>query len=310
MFKKRREVKKMVYHKPALLNASVEGLAIKPDGRYVDVTFGGGGHSREILKSLSDEGRLFAFDQDADAAQNAIDDERFVLIPQNFAFLKNFLRYHKAIPVDGVLADLGVSFHQFDVAERGFSFRFAALLDMRMNQKSEMTAAKVLNTYELEALTSLFRDYGELKNAYKLAEAIVKHREERPLKTIDDLKLAVVEFTPKQMEHKFYAQLFQAIRVEVNDELGALKKLLEQALEVLEVGGRLAVITYHSIEDRLVKNFFRTGNFEGKVEKDFYGKLIRPLEPINRKPIVPNEEEIKANNRARSAKLRIAEKAA
>ncbi len=301
---------KMVYHKPALLDACIEGLSIQPSGIYVDVTFGSGGHSSKILESLGAEGKLFAFDQDSDAKRNVLKDERFVFIPQNFQFLKNYLRYHNSIPVDGILADLGVSFHQFDEAARGFSFRFDAELDMRMNQTGELTAEKVLNTYEQRDLHRILRDYGELKSAYKLAHAVVSYRANNPLKTIVDLKTAVADFVPSKKEHQFYAQLFQAIRIEVNDELEVLRKMLEQAVEVLKVGGRLAVITYHSLEDRLVKNFFRTGNFEGKQEKDFYGKLIRPIEPVNRKPIVPTQEEIESNNRARSAKLRIGEKAA
>lgn len=299
-----------MYHKAALLNDSIAGLDIQAKGTYVDVTFGGGGHSREILLQLSAEGKLYAFDQDPDVAVNVIEDERFMLIPQNFAYLKNFLRLYKAIPIDGLLADLGVSFHQFDVAERGFSFRFSGPLDMRMDQKKELTAAKLLNEYEPEKLEYIFKNYGELRNSKKITAAIVKHRANLPLKTIDDLKQAVEGLVPQKTAHKFLAQLFQAVRIEVNDELRVIEQMLEQALEVLKVGGRLVVITYHSLEDRLVKNFFRTGNFEGKVEKDFYGKLIRPLEPINRKPIVPLENEVKENNRSRSAKLRIAKKVA
>lgn len=300
----------MVYHKPALLNETVDGLIVSPDGSYVDATFGGGGHAREILKRLSSQGKLFAFDQDPEAADNVFEDERLTFIQQNFAFLKNYLKLYRAIPVDGVLADFGVSFHQFDQGERGFSFRFSGPLDMRMDKKRPLTAAKVLNEYDEDRLTHIFKTYGELKNAAKVTAKIVAHRADSPLKTIDELKSLLVEMVPEKVQHKFLAQVFQAIRIEVNEELKVIEQLLEQAVEVLKAGGRITIITYHSLEDRLVKNFFRTGNFEGKVDKDFYGNLIRPLEPINRKPIVPSEKEIKANNRARSAKLRIAEKVA
>lgn len=300
----------MEYHRPALLNETVDGLIVSPDGSYVDATFGGGGHAREILKRLSSQGKLFAFDQDPEAADNVFEDDRLTFIQQNFAFLKNYLKLYRAIPVDGVLADFGVSFHQFDQGERGFSFRFSGSLDMRMDKKRPLTAAKVLNEYDEDRLTHIFKTYGELKNASKVTAKILAQRAESPLKTIDDLKSLLVEMVPEKVQHKFLAQVFQAIRIEVNEELKVIEQLLEQAVEVLKEGGRIAVITYHSLEDRLVKNFFRTGNFEGKVDKDFYGNLIRPLEPINRKPIVPSEKEIKANNRARSAKLRIAEKVA
>lgn len=297
-----------MYHDPVMLRQSVDGLEVKPEGVYVDVTFGGGGHSAAILHSLNEEGRLIAFDQDPDASSNALKDSRFTLVAQNFSFLKNYLRMYKAIPVDGILADLGVSSHQFDVDKRGFSFRFEGPLDMRMDQKRELTAAKLLKEYSLEELTRVFREYGELKNAYKLANLIVGHRESRSLKTIEEFKSLIEPIAPKFSEHKFFAQVFQALRIEVNQELKVLENLLEQSVEVLKPKGRLAVITYHSLEDRMVKNFFRTGNLAGKQEKDFYGKLIRPLEPVNRKPIIPSPEEIEKNKRARSAKLRIAEK--
>lgn len=299
----------MEYHKPALLREAIDGLSIEPKGRYVDATFGGGGHSLEMLKQLSEFGKLFAFDQDPDSLRNSIEDNRFTLINQNFSFLKNYLKLYNAIPVDGVLADLGVSFHQFDQADRGFSFRFSGPLDMRMDQKRELTASKVLNTYSVDDLERIFRSFGELRNARKIAQKIDQYRVHQSIETVEQLKEIVVDMIPEKVAHKFLAQLFQALRIEVNEELKAIEKLLQQALDVLKVGGRLVVITYHSLEDRLVKNFFRTGNFEGKVEKDFYGNQIRPLVPINRKPIVPSENEIMLNNRSRSAKLRIAEKA-
>lgn len=298
----------MEYHKPALLKESVDGLSIQPNGRYVDVTFGGGGHSKEMLNRLSEEGRLFAFDQDPDTEQNRLDDDRFSLINQNFSFLKNFLRMYQAIPVDGVLADLGVSFHQFDVPKRGFSFRFSGPLDMRMDQKRKLTAAKIINEYSVEELERIFRDYGELRNANQVVQKIDAARQEGKIKTVEELKALFEGMVPEKVEHKFLAQVFQALRIEVNEELKVIQDLLEQSAEVLKEGGRMSVITYHSLEDRLVKNFFKTGNVEGKVEKDFFGNLIRPMEPINRKPIVPTEKEISENNRARSAKLRIAEK--
>jgi 16S rRNA (cytosine1402-N4)-methyltransferase len=297
-----------MYHKPALLQESVDGLSMMADGKYVDVTFGGGGHSKEMLGRLSDKGRLFAFDQDPDAEENRIDDERFSLIAQNFSFLKNFLRMYNAIPVDGVLADLGVSFHQFDVPKRGFSFRFEGPLDMRMDQKRKLTAAKIVNTYTAEQLEVIFREYGELRNAKQVVQQIESARAESKITTVEGLREALKNITPEKVEHKFLAQVFQALRIEVNEELKVIQDLLEQTVEVLKDGGRMSVITYHSLEDRLVKNFFKTGNVQGKVEKDFFGNLIRPMDPVNRKPIVPSAAEIKDNNRARSAKLRIAEK--
>lgn len=294
-----------MYHKPVLLNESIEGLAINPSGDYVDVTFGGGGHSREILSFLED-GRLFGFDQDADAQANTLDDERFTLIPQNFRYLSNFLKMHKAAQVDGVLADLGVSSHQFDEVERGFSFRGDADLDMRMNQNADLDAKKVLNTYEESDLVRMFRAYGELKNARRLAAEIVAERVVQPINRVSDLLRVADAAKVGKIGKNYMAQVFQALRIEVNDEMGALKEMLKATEKVLKPNGRLSVITYHSLEDRLVKNYMRTGNFEGKPEKDFYGNLVRPFEPVNRKVIVPSLSEIEENQRARSAKLRVA----
>lgn len=298
----------MEYHKPALLQESVDGLSIVADGSYVDVTFGGGGHSREILKRLSDHGKLFAFDQDPDTERNELKDDRFTMIYQNFSFLKNFLRMYNVIPVDGLLADLGVSFHQFDVPERGFSFRFEGPLDMRMDQKRKLTAAAVVNNYAVEDLERIFKEFGELRNAKQVVQRIESERVMKKIETVERLKDLLHGMVPEKQQHKFLAQVFQALRIEVNEELKVIQALLEQTVEVLKEGGRMVVITYHSLEDRLVKNFFKTGNIEGKVEKDFYGNLIRPMNPINRKPIVPSREEVQQNNRSRSAKLRIAEK--
>ncbi len=297
-----------VYHIPALLPECMEGLRILPDGTYVDVTFGGGGHSREIIRHLGPEGRLLAFDQDLDAQQNSLDDDRFTFIHSNFRFLKNFLRYYQAERIDGLLADLGVSFHHFDEAERGFSFRFDGALDMRMNQQSPQTAATVLNSYDEERLSDIFYLYGELPQARKLANAIIKSRQTNPLQTINNLLEVVRPYINRKQEKKELAQLFQALRIEVNAEMESLRKMLRQALDILNPGGRLVVLTYHSLEDRLVKNFFKTGNFEGKADKDFFGKTTTPFKLINRKVIVPTEEEIERNPRSRSAKLRIAEK--
>lgn len=297
-----------VYHIPALLPECMEGLRILPDGTYVDVTFGGGGHSREIIRHLGPEGRLLAFDQDLDAQQNSLEDDRFTFIHSNFRFLKNFLRYYQAEHIDGLLADLGVSFHHFDEAERGFSFRFDGALDMRMNQQSPLTAATVLNSYDEERLSDIFYLYGELPQARKLANAIVKSRQMNPLQTINNLLEVVRPYINRKQEKKELAQLFQALRIEVNAEMESLRKMLRQALDVLNPGGRLVVLTYHSLEDRLVKNFFKTGNFEGKADKDFFGKITTPFKLINRKVIVPTEEEIERNPRSRSAKLRVAEK--
>ena len=297
-----------VYHIPALLPECMEGLRILPNGTYVDVTFGGGGHSREIIRHLGPEGRLLAFDQDLDAQQNSIDDNRFTFIHSNFRFLKNFLRYYQAEHIDGLLADLGVSFHHFDEAERGFSFRFDGALNMRMNQQSPQTAATVLNSYDEERLSDIFYLYGELPQARKLANAIVKSRQTNPLQTINNLLEVARPYINRKQEKKELAQLFQALRIEVNAEMESLRKMLRQALDALNPGGRLVVLTYHSLEDRLVKNFFKTGNFEGKADKDFFGKITTPFKLINRKVIVPTEEEIERNPRSRSAKLRVAEK--
>ncbi len=295
------------YHNPVLLKQTVDGLAIKSDGVYVDVTFGGGGHSREILKRLGPDGKLFAFDQDKDALDNAIDDERFTLINENFRFIKRFLRFHGVKKVDGILGDFGVSSHQFDVAERGFSTRFEADLDMRMNQSGALSAFEVVNKYDEAGLRKMFLGYGELRNAPKLARAIVGARKENPIKTSSELKEVLSPFLPKHKEHKILAQIYQAIRIEVNQEIDALKEFLMQTVELLEKDGRISLISYHSLEDRLVKRFIRSGMFEGEPEKDMYGNVSVPFKKVG-KLIVPEQEEIKENNRARSAKLRIAER--
>ncbi len=295
------------YHLPALLNESIAGLNLRPDGIYVDVTFGGGGHSRAIIDRLT-TGRLIAFDQDADAAVNAFSDERFTLLIQNFRYLTNNLRYHGISAIDGMIADLGVSFHQFDQQERGFSFRSDADLDMRMNREATLKASDILQSYPEEKLAEIFYLYGELTNSRRLAAAIVRARELSPVVRVNDLLAAIDGLIPARDENKFLARLFQSLRIEVNQELEALREMLSQALSVLKPGGRMAVITYHSLEDRLVKNFIRTGNFEGVTEKDFYGNVTLPLKAVNRRVIVPSEEEIKKNSRARSARLRIAEK--
>ena len=297
----------MEYHNPVLLKESIDGLAVNPNGVYVDVTFGGGGHSKEILKRLGKEGRLFGFDQDADAQANKIDDERFVLVPENFRYIKRFLRFYGIKKVDGVLADLGVSSHQFDEAERGFSTRFDAELDMRMNQKDELSAFKIVNKYPEEALGNVLFKYGELRNAKAMARQIVSARAENQIKTSFELKTVLKQFLPNAKEHKILAQIFQAIRIEVNQEIEVLKEFLNQIPELLNDGGRLSVISYHSLEDRLVKRFIRNGLFEGEPEKDFYGNFEVPLKKVG-KLIIPSKEEIKINNRARSAKLRIATK--
>ena len=297
----------MEYHNPVLLKECIEGLNINPAGIYVDVTFGGGGHSREILKHLT-TGKLYAFDQDDDAVKNKIDDERFVLIKQNFRYLKNFLKMYNALPIDGLLADLGVSSHQFDEAERGFSIRFNAKLDMRMDQNGKQTAADVLNTYSEEELKRIFKLYGEVDNAGYLASIIFHNRKEKHIDTVNDLKVMITKCVKKGRENQYYAQVFQALRIEVNKELDVLQELLIQSLEVLKPGGRLVVISYHSLEDRLVKNIMRSGKFEGEVEKDFYGNQLTPFKQITKKPIIPSAEENEINSRARSAKLRIAEK--
>jgi 16S rRNA (cytosine1402-N4)-methyltransferase len=296
-----------MYHVPVLLKESIEGLAIKPEGIYVDATYGGGGHAREILNHLI-TGRLIAFDQDEDALRNKPEDERCMVIHQNFRYMKNFLRLYKAMPVDGILADLGISSHQIDVPERGFSIRYDTELDLRMDQKKSLSAKYVLNTYSFERLREIFSTYGELNNAGAIASLILKGRQEREIITVNQFKNILTSCTPRGKENQFFARIFQALRIEVNDELEVLKELLKQSNELLKPGGRLVVIAYHSLEDRLVKNFMKTGNFEGTLEKDFYGNVIQPLLPLTRKPIEPSEEEIKTNNRSRSAKLRIAEK--
>lgn len=296
------------YHTPVMLNECIEALNIKPNGTYVDVTFGGGGHSREILKHLSKDGRLLAFDQDADARQNIIDDDRFVFVDQNFRFLKNFCRLHDAIPVDGILADLGVSSYQFDQAERGFSIRFDAELDMRMNQESALSAKDVINNYSEADLHRIFGIYGEIQNAKSLANTIVTSRLNTPIVTVADLKNVIANRIPKGKENKYLAQVFQALRIEVNQELEALKDFLMQSAEVLVSGGRLVVMSYHSLEDRLVKNFIAKGKFSGEVEKDLYGNDNKPFDTVSRGVITASEQEISENNRARSAKLRIAVK--
>jgi 16S rRNA (cytosine1402-N4)-methyltransferase len=297
----------MEYHNPVLLKESVDGLDIKPDGIYVDVTFGGGGHSREILARLGPNGKLFAFDQDEDALANAIDDERFTLINENFRFIKRFLRFHNVRNVDGILADLGVSSHQFDVAERGFSTRFDAELDMRMSKKNKLDAYKVVNEYDEANLRRVFLDYGELKNAPVIARTIMEARLNQPIKNTEQLKVVLGRFLPAHKSNKILAQMYQAIRIEVNQEMDVLKEFLEQSLEILKPGGRLSVISYHSLEDRLVKRFIKNGMFEGEPERDFFGNFSVPFKQIE-KLIVPDSNEIHANNRARSAKLRIAEK--
>lgn len=298
----------MIYHNPVLLKESVDGLHIKPDGVYVDVTFGGGGHSREILKRLGEEGRLLAFDQDEDALQNVIDDGRFQLINENFRYVKQFLKFYGVKKVDGILADFGVSSHQFDKAERGFSTRFDADLDMRMSKKNQISAFDVVNVYDFDELSRVLFQYGDLRNANAMAKTIIERREVDPIKTTDQLKEVLGQYLPKHREHKILAQIYQAIRIEVNQEIQVIKEFLLQVPELLNEGGRLSVISYHSLEDRLVKRFIRAGQFEGEPEKDFYGNIEVPLKKVGGL-VVPSREEIKSNNRARSAKLRIAEQA-
>jgi 16S rRNA (cytosine1402-N4)-methyltransferase len=295
------------YHIPVLPDESIYGLNIRPGDDVVDATFGGGGHSRLILQTLG-EGRLFAFDQDEDAAGNLFNDSRLIFIRHNFRYLKNFLRYYGVENVDSVFADLGVSSHDFDVAERGFSFRFEGSLDMRMNRDAQKNAATVVNDYSEEKLGSIFKMYGEINNARRLASEILKSRASATIKTTSQLREIVSKCAPKAIENKYLAQVFQALRIEVNDEMEVLKEFLQSALDVLKPGGRLVVITYHSLEDRLCKNFMKAGNFEGKIEKDFYGNMISPFKIINRKVITPGEDEMRQNTRSRSAKLRIAEK--
>ena len=296
-----------MYHNPVLLKESVEGLNIKVDGIYVDVTYGGGGHSREILRHLT-TGKLYAFDQDDDAFANKVEDEKLILIKQNFKYMKNFLKMYNALPVDGILADLGVSSHQFDEGTRGFSTRFEGKLDMRMDKAGSMTAADIVNTYDEQALVNMFSTYGEVENSKRLAACIVKERASKKIITTEDFKQAIVSCTPKMKEQQYLAKVFQALRIAVNSELEVLKDLLKQSLEVLKPGGRLSVISYHSLEDRLVKNFIKSSNFDGKVAQDFYGNKLVDFKAVNRQLITPSEEELKLNNRSRSAKLRIAEK--
>jgi 16S rRNA (cytosine1402-N4)-methyltransferase len=297
----------MFYHVPALLDESIKGLNIRSDGIYVDVTFGGGGHSLEILKRLK-KGKLIAFDQDEDAMQNVPNDKRLIFLNQNFRFLKNNLKFNGIDSIDGLIADLGVSFHQFDEPERGFTFRQDVQLDMRMNKKGSVTAASLLKTLDEASLAKVLYDFGELVNSRRIAREIVTARAVKPLTTVNDMINAIGKLAPPRQEHKFYARVFQALRIAVNHEIEYLKEMLEQALDLLKKDGRLVVITYHSLEDRVVKNFMRTGNFEGEEKKDFYGNLITPFRIINKKGIVPEEIEIEDNKRARSARLRIAEK--
>ena len=298
---------KMEYHNPVLLRETVDGLNIKPNGIYVDVTFGGGGHSKEIISRLGPDGKLFGFDQDEDAWVNALQDGRFTLIQENFRYIKRFLRFHGIKNVDGILADLGVSSHQFDVPERGFSTRFDAELDMRMSKRNELSAHQVINEYDDVNLKRVFLDYGELKAAPAIARTIIEARENNVINTTDELKAILIKFLPEQFKNKILAQIYQAIRIEVNQEMEVLKEFLEQSLEILKPEGRLSVISYHSLEDRLVKRFMKNGLFEGEPERDFFGNFSVPFKLVS-KLIVPSEAEIKENNRARSAKLRIAEK--
>ena len=296
------------YHIPALLNESIDGLDIKPDGIYVDVTFGGGGHSKEILSRLGENGKLYGFDQDEEAYENVLHDDRFVFVRSNFRYLSNFLQYYQVEKVDGILADLGVSSHHFDDEGRGFSYRYDSKLDMRMNQSAKQTAADILNNYEENDLSRLFFQYGELRMARKIASAIVFARQEKPLTTVNEFLDIMDRFTQRDKEKKVLSQAFQALRIEVNQELDALSEMLQQSVDLLATGGRLSVISYHSLEDRIVKNFFRSGNIEGKIEKDFFGNPLTSLKVINRKIIIPTEKEQRQNPRSRSAKLRVAEK--
>lgn len=297
-----------MYHNPVMLSECIEGLQLKPDGVYVDVTFGGGGHSRAILDRLDSNGHLYAFDQDEDAAANAFDDTRFTFIQQNFRYFGNFIKLMHGGRVDGILADLGVSSHQFDTAEKGFSTRFDGKLDMRMSQSSSTTAADIVNGYSAEDITRILRTYGELNNAYALANDIVMARDNSEICTTQQLIQAVSQHLPKGKENKVSAQIFQALRIEVNQELEVLNDFMRQCPDVLKPGGRLVVMSYHSLEDRLIKNYMKTGNAEGNVEKDFFGNQLTPYNIITRKPITPSDDEIANNNRARSAKLRIAER--
>ena len=298
----------ITYHIPALLNECINALDIKPDGTYVDVTFGGGGHSRAIMEHLGSNGHLYGFDQDMDAYANRIDDPRFTFVHSNFAFLQNFMRYYGVDGVDGILADLGVSFHHFDDQQRGFSFRFDGKLDMRMNQDNPRDARTVIAEYSEEQLANILYLYGELKQSRRISAAIVKARNQVPIESVQQLLDVLKPFIRPQHEKKELAQVFQALRIEVNNELAVLEQLLKQSLKVLKPGGRLAIITYHSLEDRLVKNFLRSGNIEGKIEQDFFGRINSPLKLVNNKVIVPDDDEVNRNPRSRSAKLRIAVK--
>jgi 16S rRNA (cytosine1402-N4)-methyltransferase len=298
------------YHVPVMLQECLDGLAIHPDGTYVDVTFGGGGHSRAIFEQLSSKGQLIVFDQDPDARANAWSARNFHFVPANFSFLKNHLRVMGIKQVDGILADLGVSSHQFDDTKRGFSIRGDEALDMRMNQSGEVTAASIIATYDDEQLAKIFRAYGELPNPYKAAVELVKQRKRNPIKTTGQLMEVLFPLAPKHKDHKYFAQVFQALRIEVNQEMEVLEKFLLQTEEVLKPEGRLVVMSYHSLEDRLVKNIMKRGNIDGSIEKDFFGNVLKPFEEINRKPVSPSEEEIQRNTRARSAKLRIAKRVA
>lgn len=304
----RKTTNEVTYHIPVMLKESVDGMNIHPNGVYVDVTFGGGGHSREILSRLGDKGRLFSFDQDEDAERNIPDDKRLTFVRSNFRYLKNFLRYHEIDKVDAILADLGVSSHHFDEGERGFSFRYNAKLDMRMNKRSNISAAEVVSKYSEEQLADIFYLYGELKNSRKIASSIVKARAEKEIITIEDFIEAIKHLFGREREKKEMAKVFQALRIEVNQEMEALKEMLFSAIEVLKRGGRLVVITYHSLEDRIVKNIVKAGNADGKIEVDFFGNVNAPLKAVNNKVIIPTDEEINKNPRSRSAKLRIAEK--
>lgn len=297
-----------LYHIPALLAEAVDGLNIQPDGIYVDATFGGGGHSSEIIGRISGNGRLFGFDQDSDAGRNAIDNEKFTFVHSNFRFIKNFLRFHGIGKVDGILADLGVSFHHFDEADRGFSFRNDAPLDMRMNRQGTTTAAQVVNEYSADQLAYIFKVYGEIDHSRRMAEKVVTARRNAPIETTFQLGEIINQVVDPRREKKELAKAFQAIRIVVNGELDALEQLLKQSVDILKPGGRLAIITYHSLEDRMVKNFMKTGNLEGKSQTDIFGRNLSPFKPINSKPITPSDEEIENNPRSRSAKLRIAER--
>jgi 16S rRNA (cytosine1402-N4)-methyltransferase len=297
----------LAYHIPVLAEESIKGMNLLPDSDAVDATYGGGGHSKLILDQIV-EGRLFAFDQDEDAVANAVNDRRLNFIRHNFRYIKNFLNYYGVEQVDAIFADLGVSSHDFDVPDRGFSFRFEGNLDMRMNQNAKTDATKIINEYSEEQLEQIFRMFGEISNSRQLASVICKSRKEVRIKTTTQLKEIVSECTPRAIENKYLAQVFQALRIEVNDEMDALKEFLEASLKLLKSGGRLVIITYHSLEDRLCKNFMKTGNFEGKVQKDFYGNVTSPFVMVNRKVITPDDKELKTNSRSRSAKLRIAEK--